>query len=279
MSQSTITNANVPVTPPDVQYDSIGSAYAEMKKLPAPLLEIVNVEAALKPLTKGARCLDLACGLGRYAQVMAGRFQASYVLGVDISEKMVEEARRSVSSSPEDCTKYGGGNLDFAVGDCSIPTKWSQTPFDLVLASWFFNYAPEYSTLLSMWKTASLNLRSGGRVLAIVPCNTEDPEEYIMQVNKERPRQKGMVYAELAGRVQDGVIVRVLVDLEPEPIQFLNYALKNSVYVQAAREAGFRGKIEWSDLKIPEDSPADLLEKWETYRQVPHCWLLVAEKD
>ena len=48
------------------QYDDIGSAYDEMKKLPVAILERENVKAALAPHIHGAKVLDLACGTGYY---------------------------------------------------------------------------------------------------------------------------------------------------------------------------------------------------------------------
>ena len=263
----------------ETQYDSIGAAYAEMKKLPSALLEIANVEAELRLLAKSAKCLDLACGLGRYARPMVSEFGAESVLGVDISPEMVKEAQKAISSTPEDRALYGGAKIEFAVGDCSAPTRWPQGPFDLILACWLFNYAPDYDTLLSMWKNIGLNLADGGKLLAVVPCNTEDPERYMLQVERKRPFQKRMVYAEIAERVQHGVKIRVRADLEQHDIRFEAWLLKNSIYERAAREAGFKGKLEWRSPKVPGGASSDLLEQWQTYLKVPNFWLLVAEKN
>lgn len=50
------------------QYDDMGAAYEEMRKLPISVLQDANVEAAVAPFIKGAKVLDLACGKGYYSK-------------------------------------------------------------------------------------------------------------------------------------------------------------------------------------------------------------------
>lgn len=50
------------------QYDDMGAAYEEMRKLPISVLQDANVEAAVAPFIKGAKVLDLACGTGHYSK-------------------------------------------------------------------------------------------------------------------------------------------------------------------------------------------------------------------
>jgi ubiquinone/menaquinone biosynthesis C-methylase UbiE len=74
------------------QYDTIATRYGGMQTLPAPSIEKPSVEAILGDIT-GLRCLDLACGLGRWSKFLLDAGAAEAV-GVDISELMIQEAVR-----------------------------------------------------------------------------------------------------------------------------------------------------------------------------------------
>ena len=50
---------------------------------------------AVRPLSNFARLLDLGCGIGRLTSEIAGRVPAeTEIVGVDISEKLIDEAKR-----------------------------------------------------------------------------------------------------------------------------------------------------------------------------------------
>jgi len=51
------------------QYDAIATLYGSVQHLPASSLEQPSVEAILGDIT-GLRCLDLACGLGRWSKFL-----------------------------------------------------------------------------------------------------------------------------------------------------------------------------------------------------------------
>ncbi len=92
-----------------------------------PALDDGKIAAALE---RGARVLDLGCGEGTAARIIAAAFPAAEVVGVDISEASVAAAR-----SHPDATSLQ--NLQFRVGDASnlvahAPELAGQ--FDLVLS-------------------------------------------------------------------------------------------------------------------------------------------------
>lgn len=86
------------------QYDAIGLAYESLKQLPAAQLERDNLHAAIEPFLTtqknsgdgggggGATVLDLACGTGYYSRLLLD-WGAARVVGVDVSEKMIDAAR------------------------------------------------------------------------------------------------------------------------------------------------------------------------------------------
>lgn len=82
-------------------YDSIAQEYKKSKELPIRLyIETYTYFNMLGDLT-GKSVLDLACGEGWYSRQFKEK-GASLVVGVDISEKMVELARKQESKQKLD---------------------------------------------------------------------------------------------------------------------------------------------------------------------------------
>jgi SAM-dependent methyltransferase len=82
-------------------------------------------EAALERVAPApGRALDLGTGTGRYAVAIARRFPEAEVVGVDLSERMLDEAQRTL---PDDLR----GRVRFELADASrLP--YSDRSFDLV---------------------------------------------------------------------------------------------------------------------------------------------------
>ena len=72
------------------------------------------------------RALDFGCGVGRLTRALAGRFDEA--IGVDVSERMLEHARRLNADKP---------NLTFANGE-----RPPSDPFDLVVANLVLQHLP-----------------------------------------------------------------------------------------------------------------------------------------
>jgi SAM-dependent methyltransferase len=223
------------------QYDAIATLYGAMQDLPAPSLEQPSVEAILGDIT-GLRCLDLACGLGRWSRFLLEKGAAS-VTGIDISELMVAGAAREVSTwSPSIRDK-----AQFRVGDCteSLLDLESEEPFDLVFGAWLLNYAATASEQLGMWRNIHANLRPGGRFIGVTPNVNMDPVE--------QPIDDRYGYAVVpVKKVEDGYKCRLTAYTQPEKVEFEMYHLSKQVYEQSAAEAGLLG-LTWNGYVIPED--------------------------
>lgn len=90
----------------------------------------------LLPEFSGKRVLDLGCGYGWHCQYAADQ-GAAYVLGTDLSEKMLERARR----------QHGGGAIEYrqaAMEDLAFPDG----SFDVVLSSLAFHYVRDLGPLV-----------------------------------------------------------------------------------------------------------------------------------
>jgi SAM-dependent methyltransferase len=85
------------------------------------------------PSLKDKRVLDLGCGFGWHCQFAAGQ-GAKSVVGVDISEKMLEVARNKATFS---IVKY----LRSAIEDLDFPPD----SFDVVISSLAFHYIKSFS--------------------------------------------------------------------------------------------------------------------------------------
>jgi SAM-dependent methyltransferase len=104
-----------------IQFDSLAPVW-EGRGGPGALAPL---EKALAKVEAATRVLDLGTGTGKAARVIARRFPAAQVIGVDLAPEMVEEARRLLA--PE-----LAGRVRFQTADASrLP--FTAESFDLVV--------------------------------------------------------------------------------------------------------------------------------------------------
>jgi SAM-dependent methyltransferase len=96
----------------------------------------------LLPPMPGLRVVDLGCGYGWFCR-WARQAGAASVLGVDISEKMLERAR---SDTSDDGIRYARGDLD----RLDLPAA----EFDLVHSSLAFHYVEDFAKLVAAVRRA-----------------------------------------------------------------------------------------------------------------------------
>ena len=88
--------------------------------------EMLATAAQLGRPTRHERALDFGCGVGRLTRALARRFGET--VGIDVSERMLEHARRLNADTP---------NVTFASSDEPPPE-----PFDLVVANLVLQHLP-----------------------------------------------------------------------------------------------------------------------------------------
>ena len=90
-------------------------------------------EAALAALEQPPRrILDVGTGTGAGAQRLAERFPEAQVVGVDLSEAMVEQARRNTPAELRDRVRYeraDAASLPFADGSFELAAHANMIPF------------------------------------------------------------------------------------------------------------------------------------------------------
>ncbi|WP_046173537.1 class I SAM-dependent methyltransferase [Domibacillus indicus] len=118
-------------------------------------IEQPAIKSVLPPL-HGKTVLDVGCGMGQFAAYCVENGAAS-VLGIDISEKMIEQAQRS---NPHPGITYR-----------CVPIEDFESPgqsFDLIVSSLAIHYVEDYPALVG--KVSGL-LRGGGEFI----FSTEHP--------------------------------------------------------------------------------------------------------
>ena len=250
-------------TMPD-QYDAIATLYGSMQHLPAPSLEQPSVEAILGDIT-GLRCLDLACGLGRWSKFLLAKGAAS-VTAIDISPLMIEEATREASTSWPASIR---DRVTFPVGDCTEPLDLENEPFDIVVGAWLLNYASTAAEQLGMWRNIYANLRPGGRFIGVTPNVHMD--------FAEQPIDDRYGYAVVpVEKVEDGWKCRLKAHTLPERVEFKMCHLSKEVYEQSAAEAWLVGLM-WNGYVIPEDG-REVGGYWDGFERRPSFEVCTARR-
>jgi ubiquinone/menaquinone biosynthesis C-methylase UbiE len=120
------------------QFDAIAPRWEAMR-LPDTLAPLETALAAVDP--PPTRALDLGTGTGAGARAVAQRFPEADVLGADLSEGMLAEARRSL---PEELA----GRVRFEIADASrLP--YEDSSFDLVTLANMIPFFDELERVLA----------------------------------------------------------------------------------------------------------------------------------
>ncbi|CAD6446656.1 b9ec185b-151d-488c-9e76-f9a31870d8f9-CDS [Sclerotinia trifoliorum] len=269
----------MPAEPHKYIYDHIQKPYDYIRTASIALIERENIHTTITPHIRGARILDLACGSGFYTSSFVP-WGAASVLGVDISPVMIDRARQH-SRFEED-----SGSISFIHADCSIPRKYEGGPFDIVFAAWLLNYAPDRENLVSMFRNVEMNLKEGGRFIAVTLPPSSNPVESINAEARLRPGSLGgsgyLVYRYVSD-LRDGILFHAHGDTPVGDLDFECFYLRREVYEEAAREAGLKGSLEWGVTRVPESylkgrEGGASLRELVSYGQVPGYGVLVIEK-
>jgi trans-aconitate 2-methyltransferase len=134
-----------------------------------PFFELLSRVDATAP----AQVVDLGCGTGDLTLVLAERWRAAWVSGVDSSEAMVAEAsRREVP-----------GRVRFELADLA---DWKPSaPVDVLVSNAALHWLPDHAALLS--RLVSL-LAPGGVLAFQVPANFDAPSHRRIDDLRAHPR-------------------------------------------------------------------------------------------
>jgi SAM-dependent methyltransferase len=136
-------------------------AYAALDFPGTYYLAFRDLPATIRHYVRGTEALDFGCGAGRSTRFL--RNLGFRVLGIDISEPMLQEARR--------LDPQGDYRL---VTDGDLPDLVEHT-YDLVLAAFTFDNIPTMDKKVSLFRALRRSLRPCGCLITIV----SSPEIYL----------------------------------------------------------------------------------------------------
>ncbi len=223
-------------------YDSIAEQYQRSKLTPwrsyvecFTLLELIGDVG-------GLNLIDVACGEGFYTRMLKRRGAVS-IIGVDLSQGMVDLAQSLEASRPL--------GIQYQVGDArSLPYE---NQFDLAVAAYLLNYAPDDATLSAMCASVARALKPGGRFVTVncnPACNFPSAPSY---------RQYGFETS-VIGEWRVSAPITWTFYLGDTTFSIENYYLPVANHERALRDAGF-ADIRWHAPRLAEEAarefPAD----------------------
>ena len=215
-------------------YDRIAGQYKASKKLAfRETIEWYSYNKLLGDVSQKS-VLDLACGEGFYSRRIK-RKGAQKVVGVDISEKMIELAKQQEKIHPL--------GIDYFVGDVVGLAKIGN--FDLVVASYLLNYAQTKEQLLEMCRTISANLKSGGRFVGINNNPDQPPESFPLC------KKYGFTKS-ISEALREGTAITYEFFRRGQKFRIDNYYLSRKTHEWAFKRAGLK-TIRWHKIEAAPD--------------------------
>ena len=204
---------------------------------------------------KGKRVLDVACGEGHFTRLLR-KAGAAEVVGVDISERMIDLARAQEARQPL--------GIEYRVEDAKAVAE--QADFDLVVGVWLLVYAQTRAELAQMCRGLASRLTSGGRFVTVV----SNPAVYDFDPLPDY-RKYGFTLS-LADHAVDGAPTKVTLLLKDSTLEIENYYMPIAAYESALTQTGFRDFA----VRMPE-VPADQKDEpgyWDEFLRYPSFVLL-----
>ncbi|MEJ2098784.1 MAG: methyltransferase domain-containing protein [Desulfobacterales bacterium] len=224
----------MPANKKTVAYDQIARQYKASKKLAfREIVEWYSYNKLLGDVSQNS-VLDLACGEGFYSRRIK-RKGAQRVVGVDISEKMIQLAKQQEKDEPL--------GLEYLVGDVMELEKVGS--FDLVVASYLLNYAQTKEQLLLMCRAIAANLKSGGRFVSINNNPEQKPESFSLC------KKYGFTKS-ISEPLTEGAAITYEFYRQGQRFRIDNYYLSRQIHEWAFKRVGFK-TIRWHKIEAAPD--------------------------
>ncbi|WP_363800481.1 class I SAM-dependent methyltransferase [Lysobacter firmicutimachus] len=251
----------------DSQFDALADAYEDSIEQ-MPFRKHIEMHSVLRVLgdTGGLRVLDLGCGSGLYTRAIAQR-GARRVMGLDVSEGMIDYARRR-----EDRTPLGIGYRwrDATRAADTIADDLGER-FDLVTAIYVLPYAPTLHGLTAICRTAFHALSAPGDRFVAAVLNPEFAREpgwyrnYGMELSAPPALYEGApvhLHAWFGGHI---------LDLDA-------FYWSREAHERAFAEAGF-AQLRWHAPVLAESGrEVQPSEFWHNYLHCPHAMIVEAQR-
>ena len=239
----------------DYNQNRIAEQYQQAKARPGHAQ--IETYSVLKLIgdVNGKRVLDLACGEGHLTR-MVRKAGAAEVVGIDISERMIDLAREREVRQPL--------GIEYHVEDARSVV--GQADFDLVVAAWLLVYAQTRAELVQMCTGLGSRLKPGGRLVTII----SNPEVYGLDPLPDY-RKYGFELS-LAGRAVEGTPTKISLLLEDSTLEIENYYMPIAGYESAFAQTGFANfAVHRPEVSLVPDGEPDF---WDDFLKYP-SFLLV----
>ena len=162
-------------------------------------------------------------------------------------------------------------------------------PFNVVIAPWLLNYAPDQQTMAKMFKNIGRHLEKGGWFvgLTIPPLLTDSPaEKDILNSGLAAWGAQGQYgnAGEVIATMPNGDGYKVLTKLGlreegHEIAKFECYYLRVAIFQQACKDSGMFEGLEWKAFVVPEGAKKGKpVGYWNELQLAPNCRVCVARK-
>ncbi|CAF1340547.1 unnamed protein product [Rotaria sordida] len=181
-------------------------------------------------LLAGKRVLDLACGDGHYTRKLKEQLGASEVVGIDISQAMIDIARSKERERP-----FG---IIYEVADAQVLTPPS-VKYDVVTAFYLLNFARTSEELERMVRVISEQLADGQTFFGVITnvCGSE------ATYNNEKHRKYAFMRETNLSNwpLHNGAEVKYthFNDQQNTSFSYITYYLSPQTYEQEFKRAGF----------------------------------------
>lgn len=234
-------------------YNQIANQYKKAKEQPwwtrSVLYSMMNLIGDLADKS----VVDVACGEGWLTRELR-KAGASEVVGVDISEEMIELARRQEAYEPL--------GIEYRVEDARAPT--SAQKFDISTSTCLLVYAYNHEELSIMCRGLAQCIKSGGRFVTLIV----NPDLYSMQAHPPDYRKYGF-QARLPESAYEGAPLVWTIYLDDSTIEIENYHMPIAAHESALYDAGFRD-VTFHNLTIAPDPQGGEEENyWEDILRYP----------
>jgi len=211
----------------------------------------INVEApnASRMLgdIKGSKVLDLGCGSGRFTRWLKTTKLAEEVVGVDMSEYMVEHAKNIENKEPL--------GIFYHAADVSKPIDVDLGTFDLIYAGYLLHYATNKEMLRDFLENIYNLLKDGG----VFVTRNQNPDD-----EKNHPEMLKYGITKMFQRLppQEGDSIKLKLYSDGKFLcEFDNYYFSRKTYEEVFKDAGFK------DFSCEPDQIENEDVKWDVWKQ------------
>jgi SAM-dependent methyltransferase len=237
-------------------YNQISQQYKQAKQQPWRwAVETYSLMKLVGDL-RGTSVVDVACGEGYFTRKLRQAGAAS-VLGIDISQAMIELAQAEEAREPL--------GIEYVVEDARA--EQPRRELDLAVAAWLLVYAHDRAELAQMCRGLARLLRPGGRFVTY----TTNPDVYFFPNADYRKYGFEM---RLADHAYEGAPIDWVIKVGDSKFEIQNYYLPIEAYQEAFEAAGFR------DFRVHQPTLAPAAESklgrefWSDFLEYPIAVLM-----